>query len=94
MGGSKFAKMGTEELEKGGVCWNVLESYQKQRPPFMEIGLLGWLMCFSKLQTSVIQDCGFSNYPSTTLSFSVNDQLPQTVKRAQKSQKSVPQLKE
>lgn len=41
VGGSKFAKMGTEELEKGGVCWNVLESYQKQRPPFMEIGLLG-----------------------------------------------------
>lgn len=94
MGGRKFAKMGKEELEKGEVCWNVLESYQKQRPPFMEIWLLVWLMCFSKLQTSEIQDCGFSNYSSTTSSLSVNDQLPQTIERAQKSQKSVPQLRE
>lgn len=35
--GGKFAKMGKEELEKGGVCWNVRKSYQKPRPDFMEI---------------------------------------------------------
>ena len=33
----------------------------------------------------MIQDCGFSNYPSTTLPLCVNGQLPQTVKRAQKA---------
>lgn len=72
---------------------NVLESYQKLRPPFMETWLLGWLMCFSKLQTPVIQDCGFSNYPGTTFPLCVNGQLSQTVKRAQKSQIRISFLK-
>lgn len=79
--GGKCAKMGKEELEKGRVCWNVR---------FMEIWMLGWLVCFSKIQTPVIQDCGFRNYPTMTLSLHVNGQLPQMVKRAEKSQKSVP----
>lgn len=72
---------------------NVFESYQELRPPFMETWLLGWLMCFSKLQTPVIQDCGFHNYPSTTLPLCVNGQLSQTVKRAQKSQIRISFLK-